>query len=129
IKRLVGLALFLVDGIIGSAGKEVGIGFREIIKGSFHHTFRDLVGPWIGLFTHLIELFFERKATGRPEDALLFRKGFPLLFVLLILLLPLFAPPVVDKSSGATGSFEVLHLFRRRIDPYLVRGYHRQAPF
>src|SRR5260221_14044217 len=129
IKRLVGLALFLVAGIIGSACEEVVIGFREIIKGSFHHTFRDLVGPWIGLFTDLIELFFERKGTGRREGALLFRNGFLLLFVRLILLLPLFAPPVVDKSSGATGSFKVVNLFMRWVEPYLLPGFHWQAPF
>ena len=55
---------------------------------------------------------------------LFFGNGSLLSFICLILLLPLFPSPVVDKSPCATGSFEILHLFRGGIHPDLVRSFH-----
>ena len=118
----------LVFGVLGSASEAGVIGFLQVLKSPCYHPFRDVVGPRILLLPALIELLFQCKSVRRFQLALLLGNGFLLFFVRLILLLPLFAPPVVDKSSGATGSFEVLRLVRRRVDPYLVRGFQRPVP-
>src|SRR5262249_16732574 len=76
-----------------------------------------------------VELLFERKGCWLLEYALRFGNGFLFCFVRLILLLPLLPAPVVHEPSGATGSFEVVHLFRGGVHPELVRGFHQRAPF
>src|SRR5258708_8850547 len=91
IKRFVGLPSLLVLGVIGSPRKEVVICRSEVIKGSLHHAFGDLVGPGIVVCPKLVELFFECERIGRREHALLFGNGFLFLLVRLILLLPLFS--------------------------------------
>ena len=100
------LALLLVRGIFRSASEEVVGVTLQVIKSPLHHTFRDGVGPRILLLPALIELLFQRKSVRRFQLALLLGNGFLLFFVRLILLLPLLAPPVVDKTPGPTSSFE-----------------------
>ena len=120
-----GLAFLLVPGVIASAREEVVVGAFEVIEGPFYDTFGDLVCPRVFLLSDLVELFFERERIGRGEHALLFGERFLFLLVRLILLFSLFPPPVVDEAPRATGSFEVLHLFKGGVHPDLASAVCR----
>ena len=124
VEGLMRLALFLVLGILSPPRKEVRIGPPQIVKGPLHHTFGHLIRPGIGFCSNGMKLLFEGERVGRGKLALSLRHRFLFCFIGLILLFPLLPSPVVDEASGTAATFEILHLFRRRVHPNFVCGFH-----
>src|ERR1700730_664982 len=129
IKRFAGFAFPLVFRVFCHFCKEIAVCSPKIIKCSFYNALRDVIGPRILLFPDGMELLLERKRVRWHEDTVLFGSRFLFQLIRLILLFPLLPPPVVDKASGATGSFEIFHLFRGGIHANSVRFDHPLKPF
>src|SRR5579883_2321308 len=128
IKRFVRFPFLLIFRVMRFSSKEVAVGFSQIIKSPFHHTLGDMIRPGVAFLSNGIELFFERKRVGWGEHTLLFWSRFLFQSIRLILLFPLCTSPVVHKSTGTTGTFQIFHLLRSGIHSDSMRGFHLQVP-